>query len=228
MRRSGRLVEWNDARGFGFVQADGSSERVFVHISAWQPRPGPQQRPQVGMPLTFVRGMEQGKPRAQAVAWQGLDLRSAPQERAQAAGGGAQPAKTRRFTPAAHTGSSHRGSYAPLWVFAALWAAVAVAWGVPRWVAMGYAGLSLWCFAAYWYDKRQAQSGGWRTPESTLHTLALLGGWPGALLAQQWLRHKSSKPEFRRVFWVTVVLNMLAFALLLSPAGHAWWPRIAG
>lgn len=228
MRRSGRLVEWNDARGFGFVQADGSSERVFVHISAWQPRPSPQQRPQVGMPLTFVLGMEQGKQRALAVAWQGQELRSAPQGRTQAAGAGALPAKTRRSTPAAHTGSSHRGSYAPLWVFAALWVAVTVAWGVPRWVAMGYTGLSLWCFVAYWYDKRQAQSGGWRTPESTLHTLALLGGWPGALLAQQWLRHKSSKPEFLRVFWATAVLNLLAFALLLSPAGQAWWPRIAG
>lgn len=221
MRRSGRLVEWNDARGFGFVQADGSGERVFVHISAWQPRPDPQQRPQVGMPLTFMLGMEQGKQRALAVAWQRPSRGSSPQGRTRATPAALQPGKARHPPRAPHMASGHSGRrYAALWIFVVLWAAVAVAWGVPRWVSVGYAGLSLWCFAAYWYDKRQAQSGGWRTPESTLHTLALLGGWPGALLAQQWLRHKSSKPEFRRFFWATVGLNMLAFVWLLSPAGR--------
>jgi len=36
----------------------------------------------------------------------------------------------------------------------------------------------------------------------------LAGGWPGAILAQQWLRHKSSKLAFRRWFWCSVALNM--------------------
>jgi uncharacterized membrane protein YsdA (DUF1294 family) len=44
-----------------------------------------------------------------------------------------------------------------------------------------------------------------KTPESNLHLLALAGGWPGALFAQQFLRHKSAKAEFRGTFWVTVV-----------------------
>ncbi|MOA42630.1 hypothetical protein D3C78_1646950 [compost metagenome] len=47
----------------------------------------------------------------------------------------------------------------------------------------------------------------WRTPERTLHWLALLGGWPGAMLAQYWFRHKSTKPAFRRWFWATVLGN---------------------
>ncbi len=52
-----------------------------------------------------------------------------------------------------------------------------------------------------------------------MHTLALAGGWPGALLAQQWLRHKSAKQEFRAVFWATVVLNVAGLVLLCSPWG---------
>ncbi len=57
-------------------------------------------------------------------------------------------------------------------------------------------------------DKGAAERGRWRTKESTLHLLALLGGWPGAYFAQVNLRHKSSKSEFKQVFWATVLLNI--------------------
>jgi len=50
--------------------------------------------------------------------------------------------------------------------------------------------------------------------------LALAGGWPGALLAQQLLRHKSTKVEFRKVFWGTVIINVAGFALWCSPFGQ--------
>ncbi|MBB5863388.1 DUF1294 domain-containing protein [Xanthomonas sp. 3058] len=63
---------------------------------------------------------------------------------------------------------------------------------------------------AYRGDKRAAQRGRQRTPEATLHLIALLGGWPGALLAQQLFRHKSSKATFQLRFWITVVLNIIA------------------
>jgi len=48
-------------------------------------------------------------------------------------------------------------------------------------------------------------------------------GWPGALLAQQFLRHKSTKTEFRSVFCGTVVLNVAAFVVLASPMGRSLW-----
>ena len=87
---------------------------------------------------------------------------------------------------------------------------------------------SLFTFITYTIDKSAAGRGGWRTPESTLHALAMAGGWPGALLAQQFLRHKSAKAEFRSVFWVTVVVNVAAFVLLCSPAGRALWAGMQG
>jgi hypothetical protein len=40
-------------------------------------------------------------------------------------------------------------------------------------------------------------------------------GWPGGLLAQQWLRHKSIKTAFRWKFWLTVALNLALLAALL-------------
>ncbi len=74
-------------------------------------------------------------------------------------------------------------------------------------------------FATYAFDKSAAQRGAWRTSERTLHLLSLVGGWPGAIFAQQKLRHKSKKQEFRFVFWITVLLNIGAFSWLLTADG---------
>ena len=62
-------------------------------------------------------------------------------------------------------------------------------WGVlsdklPGMALIAIAGLNLLTYFAYWNDKNAAQANRWRTPESTLHLLALLGGWPAAWWAQ--------------------------------------------
>ena len=59
-------------------------------------------------------------------------------------------------------------------------------------------------------DKRRADRGAWRVSETTLHFFELAGGWPGAFLAQQWLRHKCAKPGFQIVFWLIVGLHQFA------------------
>ncbi|HBD19435.1 MAG TPA: DUF1294 domain-containing protein [Arenimonas sp.] len=76
--------------------------------------------------------------------------------------------------------------------------------------------MSLMALAAYAIDKSAAQAGRRRIPEKTLHLFALLGGWPGALVAQQWLRHKSVKAGFLGVFWLTVFANLGLAAWLLA------------
>ena len=73
-----------------------------------------------------------------------------------------------------------------------------------------YAGLSVVTFLMYWKDKNAARKDTRRTPENTLHLLAALGGWPGALIGQQKLRHKSQKVSFIVVLWLTVLLNISA------------------
>lgn len=68
--------------------------------------------------------------------------------------------------------------------------------------------LSLVTFVVYGFDKRRAQMSGRRVPENTLHLMALLGGWPGALMGQRVFRHKTQKRVFRIVFWLCVMLNL--------------------
>jgi uncharacterized membrane protein YsdA (DUF1294 family)/cold shock CspA family protein len=91
---------------------------------------------------------------------------------------------------------------------------------LPRIVFGFYAIMSFFTFTLYAKDKSAAQHGMWRISENTLHLFSLLGGWPGALIAQQILRHKSKKQPFRSIFWVTMGLNLGAFAWMLSPEGY--------
>lgn len=86
--------------------------------------------------------------------------------------------------------------------------------------------LNLFTWAAYGRDKWAARRGGRRTPEIRLHLLALAGGWPGAWLAQHSWRHKRHKPAFVRVFWATVLGNLLALGGL--GWGLARWGLLPG
>ena len=70
-----------------------------------------------------------------------------------------------------------------------------------------WVGVSGVTYLLYWRDKRRAQTGGWRTPETTLHTVEFFGGWPAAFLAQRTLRHKVSKRRYQMVFWIIVTVH---------------------
>jgi uncharacterized membrane protein YsdA (DUF1294 family) len=106
--------------------------------------------------------------------------------------------------------------YLPILLFAAIHAAAMLAWDLPWLVAGAYLITSLSCFVAYALDKSAARNGAWRTPEHTLLLLGLVGGWPGGVLAQQWLRHKTAKRSFQQMFWFTVVANIVGFLWLSS------------
>jgi uncharacterized membrane protein YsdA (DUF1294 family) len=84
---------------------------------------------------------------------------------------------------------------------------------VPWFVVAAYFLMTPLTFAAYGMDKQSAREGTWRTPEQSLHLMALCGGWPGALAAQGWLRHKNNKASFQSAFWLTVILNLAALSL---------------
>jgi len=196
MRFEGTLKTWNDDRGFGFIDTGPAGDEVFVHIKAFSTR---NWRPSVGQRLTFeVEVGPQGKKRAKNVATAPLPAaaRSVREER---------PAEwdvaSRLAIPlliAVYVGATFYWNVSPLW-------------------AVAYLLASILTFFAYAFDKTAAVRGSWRTQESTLLGLGLLCGWPGALLAQKGLRHKSSKRSFRVAFWTTVLLNLLGFIALNSP-----------
>ncbi|MCG8291532.1 MULTISPECIES: DUF1294 domain-containing protein [Pseudomonas] len=94
------------------------------------------------------------------------------------------------------------------------------------WVPLAlYPVVSLISLLLYWQDKQQARTQAWRTPEKVLHASELLGGWPGALLAQQLFRHKTRKVSYQAVFWGIVLLHQVFWAdhLLL---GGRWLGRL--
>ena len=84
------------------------------------------------------------------------------------------------------------------------------------WILLGYLVASAITFAVYALDKRAAVQGARRVSERTLHWLALVGGWPGALLAQRLLRHKTRKPFFRTMLWLTIGLHVVLLAALAA------------
>jgi len=89
---------------------------------------------------------------------------------------------------------------------------VALVRGIPGWVDALYLGTSALCVAVYGIDKVAARRGGDRVPEAMLLSLGAIGGWPGAIVAQQVFRHKTVKRSFRTMFWLTVALNVAVFA----------------
>ncbi len=205
MRFTGTLTTWNDARGFGFLEPAQGGQEIFVHIKAFPSGTG---RPSVGQVLTFeVQTDSDGKKKARAVQYP-VRARQSRRPRSESA---APRTMARVLAIPAFVG---------IYTFA-IWR-----WGFYPPVLLAYVGLSILAFFAYAFDKSAAVSGRWRTAEQTLHLFSLAGGWPGALVAQQLLRHKTSKPGFVYVFWFTVLVNVSAFVAwhagllpLLRPVG---------
>jgi uncharacterized membrane protein YsdA (DUF1294 family)/cold shock CspA family protein len=193
MRQQGRIDKWQDDRGFGFITPDNGSQRVFVHITSFSKR---GRRPSAGSAVTYlVKRDRDGRLQAAQVAF---------------------------ANPADNAVTSPDQTFALVLAAAALLGvAVAVGMGkLPVWVMLVYVTASLLAFLVYAIDKSAARHGRWRVSEQTLHLFALAGGWPGALIAQRWLRHKSKKASFQSTFWVTVVLNGVALGwLYLTGAG---------
>lgn len=193
MRAKGKITSWNHDKGFGFITPNESGKRVFVHITALRNR---QNKPQINQPVSYNLSQDkQGRPCAANVSRAG----DAPAQRK----------------------NVNKGSNAN--IAAALFLTIVcistLMAKIPFLVLPLYLLASMLTFVVYAKDKSAAKRGKWRTSESTLHFLALACGWPGALIAQEQLRHKSKKQEFRLVFWLTVLVNISIFIWLHTPAG---------
>ena len=87
---------------------------------------------------------------------------------------------------------------------------------VPAIIFFIYVLLSLFTFGVYLFDKLAARNGRWRIKETQLHYLAFMGGWFGAFLAQGIIKHKIKKRPFMRMFYFTVILNILFLLYFLK------------
>ncbi|TYK66616.1 cold shock and DUF1294 domain-containing protein [Colwellia echini] len=193
MRLKGKLVSWNADKAFGFIAPNGGGAQVFIHKSAFSNR---KRAPQLNDVITFsVIKDNQNRYCANQATFSGEKLQKK------------QAKKVNRFSVILST------------LFITLLIIAYLLDNLPQKLLLLYLAASIITFVIYASDKSKAQRGAWRTPESTLHLFALIGGWPGAAFAQQLLRHKSKKAEFRNIFWLTVIANIAALAWLMSTHG---------
>lgn len=210
MKRQGTLVRWEKDRGFGFIRCPEISADVFVHLRDFTDRGA---TPQVGMKLSFEEIHVGGKgPRAMSVQAAGAVRQERQQPQPQRTS--APPRRQSGRPSGGARGTARSSSWLPM---ALLLTAYAALLGYGAWtarlppVALGaLLLLSLLTFFIYGFDKNAAETGRRRTPENTLHLLSLIGGWPGAWIAQQLFRHKVSKTSFMAGYWATVLAHMAA------------------
>ena len=206
MRFKGTLTEWKDDRGFGFIEPAEGGGRVFCHIKAFDMR---VRRPVAGDRVTYeVSKDAQGRLTATRVRPVGL-------EEAQYRSNirlNREP-KSKQSASVAMSPRSFAATYIGIAIFlsSVIWMVVVgrVAYFAPL-IYIAMSGITLFAYAI---DKSAAMNDRWRITEQSLHLLEVLGGWPGALLAQQWFRHKSRKLSFRIEFWLCAIANVAALVL---------------
>jgi len=199
MRAKGKISRWQDDKGFGFIQPMLGGPQVFLHVSALQNR---QRRPQIDEVVTYTRMTdEQGRFQAQDVIFAGEQ--PIPQAKLQQES--KQQPQLKRQVP----WQPKYWQYMLAAAFLLLLSAGAIEAYVSWKIVLFYLVASILTLAFYCNDKFAAENRSWRTPESTLQMFALLGGWPGALIAQNLLRHKISKSAFMTQFWLMVFINVI-------------------
>jgi uncharacterized membrane protein YsdA (DUF1294 family)/cold shock CspA family protein len=193
MRAKGKIISWNEGKGYGFILPLAGGEQVFLHITALNNR---GRSPEIGQVVTYsISADKQGRPCAANATLAGDKIQE----------------NRKKGT----------GTFSILLgiIFIGIVGLSVLSGKLPFIILSLYVGLSIITYLAYALDKSAAKRGAWRTQESTLHLISLAGGWPGALIAQQKLRHKSKKESFRFVFWVTVLLNVSGFVWLFTATG---------
>lgn len=204
--QQGTVSKWQDDKGFGFIKTQ-SGQEIFFHINEFKSG----QRPDIGEQVVFTLG-EDHQGRFQAMQVQELTFMQ--QKMSEKNHQIRQRDNTRHAQSEFESGQKKRlwlgvGFYAVLILLAVM---DKLNWFVVGWYTL----LGIGTFVVYAKDKKAANNNQWRTPESTLHLLSIAGGWVGAMVAQTYLRHKSKKPEFRMMYYLTVVINMAGLLFLIA------------
>lgn len=194
--QTGTISTWNDEKGFGFITPKSGGKDIFAHIRDYSREHKP---PMKGLEVCYAISND---PRGRRCA---VTVRPVKGHKKNG-----REIRQKTFSLILSAG------------FSMALLSLVVLQAIPAAIAGVYAVMSAIAFAMYAKDKNAAEWGTWRTKETTLHALALLGGWPGAAVAQSFLRHKSKKLSFRVTYWLTVIVNCSALGWLITPEGRGW------
>lgn len=194
MRYQGKITKWNDEKGFGFVLTNDGKRETFVHISAFKDR---STRPQTSQLISY-------------------EIIKDASGREQAANASFVKANRKTSTQ----GEPHDFSYS-FFAFMLLMTAFVVERTVNGFLPVEYLFVflmaNLIAFLYCYMDKTAALKGAWRKSEDSLHLLSLIGGWPGAYIAQKLFRHKTKKASFQWVYKLTVLIHCTAIVMISVP-----------
>jgi uncharacterized membrane protein YsdA (DUF1294 family)/cold shock CspA family protein len=194
MRYQGKVIKWYDDKGFGFIRATADSKDVFLHVSQIHQL---KKRPEVNELVTYeITKDEKGRFRAVNVAY--LVAQESPKK----------------------SDNSTSFSFiflAYIFLFTAFVLERSLTGHLPLFYILIYLSANSVVFLYYYQDKASAIKHNWRTPESTLHWLSILGGWGGAYIAQKIFKHKHKKASFMFTYKFTVIFNCLAIILYAAP-----------
>jgi uncharacterized membrane protein YsdA (DUF1294 family)/cold shock CspA family protein len=187
----GTLVMWNDPKGFGFVRPENSEDDYFIHITAFKKEMA--RRPEIGDTVRFRPADIAGKKRVSFAIIEGIDYE--------------QPApKPFSLMPKPRSWAVNLLILTPLTLSAYL------LWRAKNPIPFfSYCVFSLLTLFIYGADKTHAATRRWRVPEIYLHVLELMGGWPGALMAQNAFRHKTRKSLYQVLFRGIIALHLAAW-----------------
>lgn len=204
-RQQGTIKQWQDDKGFGFIETE-AGESVFFHVSEFKA----QRRPTIGEQVLFTTGKDnQGRVQAKQVQELAFVQQKMTQKNQQIRQRNQRKSQQMQFE------SAQKKRLLMGLGFYGVLVLLAVMHKLPWLILAWYIIIGVVTFLMYAKDKKAAQNDQWRTPESTLHLLSIAGGWVGAMVAQTYLRHKSQKPEFRMMYYLTVIINMAGLLFLL-------------
>ncbi len=207
--QQGVIKKWQDDKGFGFIETQ-TGESLFFHVSEFKAH----RRPNLGEHVVFALGQDD-KGRLQAKKVQELSF---VQQKMAEKNSRIRKRNQQRDAQADFESGQQKRLFLAAGFYGVL--ALLAFTGNISWLVVGwYAVLGFITYITYAKDKAAAQNNEWRTPESTLHLLSVLGGWVGAMVAQTYLRHKSQKPEFRVTYYLTVIINLALLLFIMAGGG---------